>query len=173
MKKQSVLLMLALALFLPAMLRAQAKPNFAGTWKMAKIDPAVDPRNNRPPSQVGGGGGGGGDAENAYGASIRDLFVQAPEALTITQSGNQLMVQVGKEKETFTLDDKLMVVPEGDVNALKTHAEWDGAKLHLHFKKGMNWGRDILSMNGAQLVVQRDVESGGGSTTFTITYNKS
>ena len=66
----------------------------------------------------------------------------------------------------------LAVTPAGDINALKTWAHWDGAKLHLHFKKGMNWGRDILSMNDGKMVVLRDVESGGGSTTFSVTYSK-
>jgi hypothetical protein len=65
-----------------------------------------------------------------------------------------------------------MVVPASDINGLKTQAHWDGAKLHLHFKKGMNWRRDILSMNDGKLIVVRDVESGGGSTVFTITYTK-
>ena len=85
---------------------------------------------------------------------------------------SQITVQVGSEKGTYTFDDKMMVVPAGDINGLKTHAHWDGQKLHLHFKKGMNWGRDILSMDAGKLVVVRDVESGGGSTTFTITYTK-
>jgi hypothetical protein len=55
---------------------------------------------------------------------------------------------------------------------LKTHAHWDGAKLHLHFKKGMNFGRDILTLSGGTLTVLRDLESGGGSTTRTLTYTK-
>src|SRR5205085_11079831 len=114
-----------------------------------------------------------GDREDAYGASIREMFAQAPMSLVITQTAAQIMVQIGSDKETYTLDDKMTAVPAGDLNALKTHAHWDGAKLHLHFKKGMNWGRDILSMSDGKLVVLRDVESGGGSTTYTITYSKS
>ncbi len=66
----------------------------------------------------------------------------------------------------------MMAGPAGDVLALKTHAQWEGQTLHLPFKKGMNWGRDILSMEGGKLVVVRDVESGGASTTFKITYSK-
>jgi hypothetical protein len=66
----------------------------------------------------------------------------------------------------------MTVVPVGDANALKSHAHWDSQKLHLHFKKGMNWGRDILGMEGGKLVVVRDVESGGASTTFKIIYSK-
>jgi hypothetical protein len=170
MTKTSVLLLLALVLALPALSLAQGV-NFSGTWKMAQIDPPVDPRNGRAPG-AGGGAGGGGDANDAYGASIRDLFAQAPTSLVITQTASQITVQVGTEKGTYTLDDKMMVEPAGDINGLKTHAHWDGQKLHLHFKKGMNWGRDILSMNAGKLVVTRDVESGGGSTTFTITFTK-
>jgi hypothetical protein len=170
MRNTSVLLVLALILALPALSRAQGV-NFSGNWKMAQINPPVDARNGRAPGS-GGGAGGGGDANNAYGASIRDLFAQAPTSLVITQTGSQITVQVGSEKGTYTFDDKMMVVPAGDINGLKTHAHWDGQKLHLHFKKGMNWGRDILSMDAGKLVVTRDVESGGGSTTFTITYAK-
>jgi hypothetical protein len=170
MKKTSLLLMVALVLALPAVSRAQGV-NFSGTWKADKIDPPVDPRNGRAPG-AGGGAGGGGEANDAFGASIRDLFAQAPTSLVITQTDSQIAVQVGSETASYTLDDKMMVVPAGDVDALKTHAHWDGQKLHLHFKKGMNWGRDILSMNGGKLIVTRDVESGGGSTTFTVTYTK-
>ena len=171
MAKRNLLLLLILTLALPVLSRAQAMPNFSGNWKLAQIDPPVDPRNGRPPT-AGGGLGGGGDADNAYGASIREIFAQAPQMMNVTQTANQITVQLGPEKASYTLDDKQMVTPAGDPNALKTWAHWDGTKLHLHFKKGMNWGRDILSMSDGKLVVLRDVESGGGSTTFTVTYSK-
>ena len=169
MTKTSVVLLVLIAV-VPALLQAQAV-NFSGSWKMEKIDPAVDPRNGRTPGS-GGGAGGGGDANNPYGASIRELFAQAPASMVITQTAAEMTVRVGNEKTSYTLDDKMMVVPAGDVLALKTHAHWEGQKLHLHFKKGMNWGRDILSMEGGKLVVVRDVESGGASTTFKITFSK-
>lgn len=171
MTKRNLLLMLLVTLAVPVISRAQGISNFSGTWKVAKIDPPVDPRNGRPPT-AGGGLGGGGDADNAYGASVREIFAQAPQMFVITQTANEITVQLGQEKESYTLDDKQTVAPAGDPNALKTWAHWDGTKLHLHFKKGMNWGRDILSMSDGSLVVLRDVESGGGSTTFTITYSK-
>jgi hypothetical protein len=171
MTKRNLLLLLLVTLVLPVASRAQGIPNFSGTWKVAKIDPPVDPRNGRAPT-AGGGLGGGGDADNAYGASVREIFAQAPQMFVITQTANELTVQLGPEKESYTLDDKQTVSPAGDLNALKTWAHWDGTKLHLHFKKGMNWGRDILSLSNGNLVVLRDVESGGGSTTFTITYSK-
>jgi hypothetical protein len=171
MAKLNLLFLLVLALLLPVISRSQGVPNFSGTWKVAQVDPPVDPRNGRPPS-AGGGLGGGGDADNAYGASIREIFAQAPQMIIITQTTNQIAVQIGPEKESYTLDDKPTVTPAGDPNALKTWAHWDGSKLHLHFKKGMNWGRDILSLSDGKLVVLRDVESGGGSTTFKVTYSK-
>jgi hypothetical protein len=57
--------------------------------------------------------------------------------------------------------------------AFKSRAHWDGAKLHLHYKQGMNWGRDQLTLSGTTLTIVRDLESGGASTTRTLTYQKS
>ncbi|HZP34050.1 MAG TPA: hypothetical protein VFB23_11890 [Candidatus Acidoferrales bacterium] len=171
MTKRNRIFVLIPILLLPFISRAQGVPNFSGSWKLAQVNPPVDPRNGRPPV-AGGGLGGGGDAENAYGASIREIFAQAPQSMTIRQAANQISVQLGSEKESYTLDNKQTVDPPGDMNGLKTWAHWDGAKLHLHFKKGMNWGRDILSLSDGTLTVLRDVESGGGSTTFAITYSK-
>jgi len=36
----------------------------------------------------------------------------------------------------------------------------------------MNWGRDMLTINGRTLTIVRDLESGGQSTTRTITFSK-
>jgi|SRR5712692_5190037 len=165
MNKQSVLWLTALILTLPALARAQVSPNFSGTWKLAQVDPPVAPG--------GAGGGAGGGVPGGGGSAYQDnLFSAAPATLVITQTATQITVEVGAEKEVYTLDDKLTVTPPDDVNALKTHAHWDGAKLHLHFKKGMNFGRDIFSLTGGTLTVLRDLESGGGSTTRTLTYTK-
>src|SRR5438034_9263096 len=120
MTRTTIVLMLSLIVLVPLLVHAQAA-NFSGTGKMAKVDPPVDPRNGRPPAG-GGGAGGGGDASNAYGASIRELFVQAPASLVITQTATEMTVRVGNEKTSYTLDDKMSVIPPGDVLALKTHA---------------------------------------------------
>jgi len=81
-------------------------------------------------------------------------------------------VQIGATKEVFTLDDKVTEAPVGDVNALKTRAHWEGAKLHLHYKQAQNFGRDVLSVSGDTLTMLRDLETGGQSTTRTMTYTK-
>jgi hypothetical protein len=168
MAKRNLLLLLVLTLILPGVSHAQGNVNFSGTWKLAQIDPPVDPRTGRAPGSAGGGG----EASDAYGQSIQAIFAQAPQMIIITQAASQITVQLGSEKESYTLDDKQTITPAGDINALKTWAHWDGTKLHLHFKKGMNWGRDVLSLTGGKLTVLRDIDSGGGSTTYTLTYAK-
>lgn len=135
--------------------------NFAGTWKLSS---AVPP----PPPGAGRGAAGGGIS----GPYAQTLFAQAPQAIAITQSGNTLTVEVGGATGKYTLDAKLSSVPPNDVLALKTRAHWEGPVLHLHYKQGMNWGRDVLTLSGQTLTIQRDLESGGQSTTRTLTYSK-
>jgi hypothetical protein len=156
--KTHIALLVTLTLAVPAASMAQG-PSFAGSWKLDKAEPL-------PNAGRGGGRGGGGAAndENAFGA--------VTQMVTISQSAGEVAVQDGPKKATYTLDGKQRVVPPGDVNGLKTWAHWEGPKLHLHFKQGMNWGRDVLTVNGGSLTVVRDIESGGGSTTRTIIYSK-
>lgn len=164
MTKRSVPLFVVLVLVLAwaGSARAQGSANFSGTWKLGKADPPV-------PAGRGGGGRGGGGISGPY---AETTFNQAPETIVITQSGSDVTVQVGSVKAVFTLDGKTISTPPGDVMALKTRAHWDGTTLHLHFKQGMNWGRDILKMSGGTLTLVRDLESGGASTTRTLTYTK-
>jgi hypothetical protein len=161
MTKPSVVLLLALVLTLPASARGQGSATFSGTWKLTRTDPPV-------PAGRGGGGRGGGIG----GPYAETTFNQAPETIVITQTGSDVAVQIGSAKAVFTLDGKTTSTPPGDVLALKTRAHWDGTALHLHYKQGMNWGRDILSVNGGTLTLVRDLESGGASTTRTLTYSK-
>jgi hypothetical protein len=163
MRNRSLFVVLALLVALAAYPRAQYSPSFGGTWKLTQADPPV---------QAGRGGGGGARGGGISGPLADTILAQAPDSMTITQSGSDVTVQIGAAKAVYTLDNKTMSDKDGDVNALKTRAHWDGAKLHLHFKQGMNWGRDILSVSGSTLTVVRDLESGGQSTTRTLTYAK-
>jgi hypothetical protein len=169
MMRRSTVSSLALTLALPVLAWAQGTPNFSGTWKLDKADPPLAAgrggRGGAAPAAAPGAGGGG-----AYGNE--NAFTAAPSTIVVNQTATGITVQIGAEKESFTLDDTLTVVPVGDINALKTRAHWDGTKLHLHFKEGMNFGRDVLSLSGGILTVQRDLESGGGSTTRILTYTK-
>ena len=101
------------------------------------------------------------------------MLAQAPETMTLTQNASTITVQIGQSKIVYTLDNQTTELPPGDVMAFKSRAHWEAGKLHLHYKQGMNWGRDVLTMSGQMLTVIRDLESGGASTTRTLTYTKS
>ena len=151
MMKRIVMLTMVFALVFPAIVGAQANVNFSGTWTLSKIEP--------PPA---GGIGGGGD----------ETFGAIAQTVVIAQTGRELTFKSGPMNAVYTLDGNTTVTPPGDVNGLKTRAHWEGAKLHLHYKRGQNWCRDVLTVNGNTLTILRDLESGGGSTTRTITYTK-
>jgi hypothetical protein len=90
----------------------QAKPNFAGTWKLnvEKSDPA---------GGMGGGGGGGGGA--------------APGPLTITQTATELVTEqtFGEQvrKATYYLDGRESTNPGMRGGESKSKARWDGNSL--------------------------------------------
>jgi hypothetical protein len=88
------------------------------------------------------------------------------------QTADAVSVEIGGKTAKYTFDGKTVSTPAGDVMALKTRGHWDGATLHLHYKQGMNWGRDMLTINGRTLTIVRDLESGGQSTTRTMTFSK-
>ena len=165
MNRSSLLLLLPLLLALvvlwPAVTPAQGRANFTGTWKIVSADPPV-------PTGRGRGGGGGG----VSGPYAETMLAQAPETMVVIQNATTITVQIGSTKIAYTLDDKTTELPPGDVMAFKSRAHWEGATLHLHYKQGMNWGRDVLTFSGTTLTVVRDLESGGASTTRTLTYAK-
>jgi hypothetical protein len=151
-----------MALFsFPLASAGQSSPSFSGSWKLTNADPPVAAGRGR------GAGGGG-----ISGPFADTLLAQAPDSVSISQTGSQVTVQIGSAKAVYTLDNKTMSTPEGDVNALKTRAHWEGGALHLHYKQGMNWGRDVLTVSGTTLTLVRDLESGGQSTTRKLTYTK-
>lgn len=162
MTKSRLLLLLALIVVMPAVTPAQSGANFSGTWKISSVDPPA-------PAGRGRGAGGGGIS----GPYADTMLAQAPDTITITQSASSLTVEIGGKKIVYTLDDKTTELPPGDVMAFKSRAHWEGGKLHLHYKQGMNWGRDQLSLSGTTLTIIRDLESGGQSTTRVLVYTKS
>jgi hypothetical protein len=161
MTKSRLLLLLALVAMWPAVTPAQSQANFAGTWKIASVAPPVPAGRGR---GAAGGGIGGPYAET--------MLAQAPDTMVLTQTATTITVHVGSATIVYTLDDKTTELPPGDVMAFKSRAHWDGVTLHLHYKQGMNWGRDVLTLSGTTLTVVRDLESGGQSTTRTLAYSK-
>jgi hypothetical protein len=161
MNKSRLLLLVALALAWPVVTPAQGSANFSGTWKIASVDPPA-------PAGRGRGAAGGGIS----GPYADTMLAQAPDTMVIVQNATQLTVQIGDKRIVYTLDDKTTELPPGDVMAFKSRAHWEGGKLHLHYKQGMNWGRDQLTLNGSTLTIVRDLESGGQSTTRVLVYSK-
>ncbi|HEV3139094.1 MAG TPA: peptidyl-alpha-hydroxyglycine alpha-amidating lyase family protein [Vicinamibacterales bacterium] len=139
----------------------KAGTDVSGSWTLATAVPA-------PPSGRGRGAAGGGIG----GPYADSLFAQAPPSVTIAQTGKDVTIQVANAKAIYTFDGATNSVPPGEVLALKTRAHWEGPALHLHYKQGMNWGRDVVTINGRTLTIVRDLESGGQSTTRTLTYTK-
>jgi hypothetical protein len=162
MTKSRLLLLFALVVAWPVVTLAQGGANFSGTWKITSADPPA-------PAGRGRGAGGGGIS----GPYADTMMAQAPDMITIAQTAAALTVEIGGKKIVYTLDDKTTELPPGDVMAFKSRAHWEGGKLHLHYKQGMNWGRDQLTLNGSTLTIVRDLESGGQSTTRVLVYSKS
>ena len=166
---------LVLALAAAPALQAQQHANFSGTWKLAKQDP--------PPRAGRGGRGADADGENR--GATRALEV-APVTLTIAQSGNDMTFE-GTMSDgwvrtlTFNLEFVITVnalPPGGDggeprLNGpTKTRGRWMGERLFLHLTQGLGQRRDILTMSGSVLSIQRDYETPGGAGTMYLTFNK-
>lgn len=147
------LLTAILALVAPVVVWTQAKtPNFSGTWKY-EASPAVTVR-------VGSLNGGG---YNNWGP--------AAPTLVIIQSATEITLDrgPGETKWVYRLDGTEQVVPDptntepGGPYPFKTKARWEGDKLVLYTRQGLNQQRDILTLNGAVLNITRDTETPPGS----------
>jgi len=147
-------ILLTLAAF-SAAARAQDKPSFAGTWKLA--DPAQPEMFT--PSQL--------------------VITQDATELTLTATG-----QMGEFKTVYKLDGSVGRSPldfNGQTIDRATKATWTGSKLGLSTTSEMN-GQTIefksaLSLNAdGALVVEStfpDFQGGGAPITSKATYKKS
>jgi hypothetical protein len=158
--KRVVLLLVALALVLPAGARAQGKPDFSGTWKYDKSEPA---------GYRGTGGG----------------WAVPTATFVMRQTGTDITVEsdtYGKPmKMVYKLDGSDTITEaqgesQSGVAAVvrwRTKARWDGNKLVLYtWNTALNQLRDTMTLNGSQLTIARVTENPGGSTTTRLMYNK-
>jgi hypothetical protein len=135
---------------------AQAKPNFAGTWKMnvEKSDP------------MGGGGGGG--------------MMSAP--ITITQTDTELTIErtVGDQvrKSTYYLDGRESTNPGFRGGESKSKARWEGDALVIETTSMM--GENLvtsktvrtLSADGKMMTEVSTRPGPSGETTRKTVYDK-
>ena len=179
MMKRVALLLMALALAVPAWAQAPGSVNFSGTWKLAKTDP--------PPTGRGRGRGrGNAEAEEGGGGGGSRALEAVPTTIVMNQSGNELtfestMTDGYVTRLLFKLDFTQNVQPlppggDGGEPRLngpqKTKGRWDTDKLYLYLNQGIGQRRDILSLSGGVLTIRRDSETPGGSGTVTLTFTK-
>ena len=151
----------ALALALPAAAWAQGKPDFSGTWKLEKSEPA-------------GYKGSGGLAGVTYSMG-RGWGAHAP-TVVIKQTANELTLesaQFGEDpprRVVYKLDGSEMVTddpqhPGFSTFKWKTKVRWDGANLVLFSYHGWTNMVDTLSLSGGKLTIRREVSGqyGGGA----------
>jgi hypothetical protein len=164
--KRAVILAAVLALALPAITFAQAKPDFSGTWKL-DMEKSVMPQRGG-----GGGGGGGGAAGRGMGGGGEITVKQTATDLTITSgSGDTATTRTYKldgTESTNTLPGR-----GGNPGAeIKIKSKWDGAKLVSEWQQAGRGGematiKETISMEGANLV--RETDRGGNVTKLVYT----
>jgi hypothetical protein len=159
--KRVVLLALATAIVLPFHVRAQAKPDFSGTWTLdtAKSDPA--------PQGRGGGGGGGGT----------QTIKQTGTELAVTTEGRQ-----GPQTMTYKLDGSEstnQVMGRGGAQTVKSTAKWDGSSLVIETTRDFN-GMSITSKEvrrldngGKEMHVETTAQTPNGEQKRKVVYTKS
>ena len=159
MTKRVVVLSMALALSLPAVASAQAKPDFSGSWKLAATNPSNYP-----------GSAGWGVP------SPMIVLKQTATEITVAsaQYGGQLTV-VYKLDGSDTIWEAPSSTQSGSTAIVKwrTKARWDGNKLILFtWNTALNQLRDVMSLSGGGLTIVRATEQPGPSTNATLTYTK-
>jgi hypothetical protein len=161
--KRVLLWALATAVVLPFHVRAQAKPDFSGTWTLdtAKSDPA-------PPGRGGGGGGG-------RGGSV--TIKQTGAELAVTSEGRQ-----GPQTMTYKLDaseSTNQVMGRGGAQSVKSTAKWDGSSLVIETTRDFN-GMSIttkevrrLDNGGKEMHVESTTQTPNGEQKRKVVYTKS
>ena len=159
---------------LPAVARAQAKPDFSGSWTLNQGGSA-----GAPPARGARGGGGRGGA----GA--------APQSLTITQTATQITIERAMAggaltSASYNLDGSESGNLLGDVFLSRSKVSWDGAKLVIATIKdfgevasgGMTQEstKEVYSLDGAVLTIIATLPGTpampAGGQTRTFVYNK-
>ncbi len=150
----------AVAVILPALVSAQARPDFSGTWTHAS---------SVPPNYPGSNGWG----------------VPSP-TIVIRQNATEIAIESGQFGRTpmnvaFRLDgkDTMWEAPSASQSGStalvkwRTKASWDGSRLVLYtWNTALNQMRDIMTLGGGTLTIVRATEQPGPSTNATLTYAK-
>src|SRR5438874_3241599 len=161
------LLILMLALGLPAATWAQSKPDFSGTW-------TFDAEKSDPPPQRQRGGGGGGGGGGGRGPAGPITIKQSATELSITSEGRQ-----GPQTLTYKLDGSVSTNPGRGGMEVKSTAKWDGSTLVIETAQDMG-GTPVTIVakrrldNGGKSMIVETTTTGGpnGPTTRKVVYDK-
>jgi hypothetical protein len=145
---------------------AQARPNFAGKWAMQP------PAEGAPAAGGGGGGGRGGFGRGGFGQEV-----------TITQDASTITMEYmqgrgGMQKRTYKLDGSESVNQVmgrgGEMAPQTSKAMWEGNKLSITTTTQFGETKQVLSMEGADLVVEQTApgRGGGDPVTTKMVYKK-
>ena len=152
--------LVALSVILPDIVWAQVRPDFSGTWKLAK---------SNPPDYPGSAGWGVPSPAIVIRQSATELTVESG------QFGSQVMKVLYKLDGTDTIWDAPSTTQSGSTTVVKwrTKAKWDGNRLTLYtWNTALNQLRDIFTVSGGALTIDRATEQPGPSTNATLTYTK-
>jgi hypothetical protein len=157
MRRVTAILSVAAVVLMAAGLVAQAKPNFAGEWKIV-----ADPPD-------GGGGRGGGPG-------IDLTITQGATAMTLEYMGGQAPAPV---KLTYKLDgsvSKNMMAGRGGGAPIEqvSKAMWVGNKIVVTTTTGAGEEKRTFSMEGGSLVVETSAPARyfGAPNVTKVTYKK-
>lgn len=124
--------------------------NYSGTWKLDKVEKT---RETRP---------------DEFGTPAQSItIVQTPAVLTLTSGTIPLTYKMDGTETTNTA-----VTDPRSGSVTKTWIRWDGDKLVLFTKQGLNLGHDTLTLSGNTLSIVRDVNWAGGSYVYNLTHSK-
>ena len=171
MQRKTLAVALAAALAVPALVLAQAKADFSGTWTFdeAKSDPAP-----------GGGGAGGGRAGGGGGGRMGG---GPPTKLVIKQTGTELTVEStlanGAQTAVYKLDGSESVNKTA-MGESKGKASWDGANLVVAGKQAISTpqgdfeieSKDVYSVSGTTLTLTTTRITPRGENTRKLVFNK-
>jgi hypothetical protein len=109
---------------------------------------------------------------------------EPPITMTLNQTATEITIDMqyqsgGSLKAVYTLDEKQNQMPDpapGGKYPYKRKMQWDGAasRLVLYTVHGLDQTREIWTLEGGELKMQRDAQSPGGAdgATRRVVYNK-
>ena len=166
MKRMTALIGAAAIVMMTVTAFAQAKPSFAGKWTREA------PAGAAAGAPAGGGGGRGGGRGGGFGQEV-----------TITQDANTIKMEWMQGQNTQTREYKLdgsdsvnqvMMGRGGEPAPQTSKAMWEGNNLVITTTTQFGETKQVISMQGADLVVEQTAPGRGGGepTTTKIVYKK-